>query len=351
MKNLIFTLILISGFGITLFGQGETESYTALRVTGNSVPVIDGTIETVWDRVPRVPLTKVPVGGLADDNITVPDPDPSDYYAEFGMVWNDEGLYVIFGVVDDVLVIYEDNDPTNSTPADKWWRDDNINLLFSKDLLNNSFTQWEFAWQPGIDQEEKLSSDDWLNPAEIDISLVSSAWHQDGTAWTLETFISWEAFDDGNAVITPDMDIHLEARARDDDDDGVDDNTWETMFQWSTTNYNIENDGIGMGTVTLSSTEVTPVGIENLSNDPLKASLVPNSTTGMTRLQLSLDSPGHVSISLYNLSGKPVKKSVLDHRPAGSQVIPMNFTDLNAGVYLLKVTSDQQSSTLKFVKR
>ena len=351
MKKFTFTFIIVVVFGLAVFAQ-DTETYTALKVTGDNVPVIDGTIDAIWDNVQIVPLEKVPEqGGVVHSNITVPNPEPDDYYAEFGLLWDEDGLYALFRVVDDVLVIFEDYDTGNDTPADKWWVDDNINLLFSKNLLNNSFTQWEFAWQPGIDQEEKLSSDDWLNAALIDISLVSSAWYQNGTTWTLETFISWDAFDDGNAVITPDMDIFLEARARD-DDDMVENDPWETMFQWSTTNYDIETNGEGFGTVTLSSTEVTaPEAIRDMLNDPLEAQLVPNYSGGITSLRLSLDKPGEVSITVYGISGKRVNGFVLDNRIAGEQSIPLDLSSLQQGVYLIHVNSGNNSSVLKYIKQ
>ncbi len=351
MKKFTLTFFIVAVFGLAVFAQ-DTESYTALKVTGGNVPTIDGTIDAVWDNVEIVPLEKVPEqSGVVHANITVPNPDPTDYYAEFGMLWDDDGMYFLFRVVDDIIVIFEDYDAGNTTPADKWWADDNINLLFSKDLLNNTFTQWEFAWQPNIDQEEKLSSDDWLNAAEIDISLVSSAWYQDGNTYTLETFIDWEAFDDGNAVITPDMDIYLEARARDDDDMVVD-NPWESMFQWSTVNYDIETSGIGFGTVTLSSTEVVvPSAAKDLLNDQFDALLVPSYSTGSTQLQLTLDKPGDVSIKVYDMSGKRVNGFVLENRTAGENIVPLDLNSLQQGVYLVNVLSGNSSSVLKYIKQ
>lgn len=352
MKKFTFTFFIISIFGLAVFAQ---ESYMAMKVTGDNVPVIDGTIDAIWDNVLIVPLEKVPEkDGSIHPNITVPDPEPDDYYAEFGLLWNEDGLYALFRVVDDVIVIFEDFDPDNATPADKWWVDDNINLLFNKDLSNNTdalFTQWEFAWQPGIDQEEKLSSSDWLNAALIDISLVSSAWNQDGTTWTLETFIDWEAFADGSAVITPDMDIYMEARARDDDDEAVDD-PWEAMFQWSTTNYEIENTGEGLGTVTLSSEEVTaPEAVNSTSENVLAARLVPSLSTGNTQLWISLDTPSDITVTLFDMSGKQVDELVFNNQSAGDNDIALDFSFLQQGVYLIHVNSGNNSNVLKYVKQ
>jgi hypothetical protein len=347
MKNLIFVFMMILICQVKVIGQ--TESYVAKFVSEANAPVIDGNIDAIWNEVEQVPLLKVPeIGGIVHSNITEPQPAEDDFSASFGMIWNDNGMFFIFTVVDEKIVI-EDDDPTlSAVPADKWWTDDNINLLFSKDLLNNSFTQWEFAWQPGIDQEEKLSSDDWLNPALIDISLVSSAWNQDGDTWTLETFISWNAFADGTIVITPGQDIYLEARARDDDDDGP----WESMFQWSTTNYEIEKTGVGMGTVTLSTTEIeVPTGLSNLTVQPQNINLYPSISSGLTNIHLNLDRTDHVTVNIYSLNGEVADKIFYNNVSKGNNVLSMNLSHLEQGLYIVVVNSDTFTGIMKFAKQ
>ena len=117
MKKFTFIIFIVTLFSLAIFAQ-DTESYTALKVTGDNVPVIDGTIDALWDNVEIVPLEKVPeIGGVVHTNITVPDPTEDDFYAEFGMVWNEDGMYFLFRVVDDVIVIFEDYNTSNSTPA------------------------------------------------------------------------------------------------------------------------------------------------------------------------------------------------------------------------------------------
>ncbi|MBN2275896.1 MAG: T9SS type A sorting domain-containing protein [Bacteroidales bacterium] len=338
MRRIFFILLFVLS---AIMGWSQ-ESYTALKVTGDNVPVIEGTIDAIWNAVEIVPLAKVP----DNSNITEPNPDASDYYAEFGMLWNDDGMFFIFRVTDEKIVI-EDDDPTlDVVPADKWWTDDNINLLFSKDLVNTTFTQWEFAWQPGINQEEKLSSDDWLNAAKIDISLVQSAWYQDGTTWTLETFINWQSFNDGVVSITPDQVIYLEARARDDDDGG----TWESMFQWSTTNYEIESTGEGFGSVTLSSQEVQPVsGISVISDVNDEVSVYPNPFHQITNLMLNLDQPGRVVVELYSFDGRKLTTLLDEFRSEGKQVMLLNMRNYNKGSYLLKLNTVNGSRVIKLL--
>lgn len=352
MKKITFTILITLVFGLITLAQ-DTESYTALKVTGDNIPVIDGTIDAIWSNVEIVPLTKVPeIDGEVHPNITVPDPEPDDYYAEFGMLWNEDGMYFLFTVVDDIIVIYEDYDTGNDTPADKWWWDDNINILFSKDLVNSTFTQWEFAWQPGIDQEEKLTSNDWLNPMPdgMETEFVESAWYNDGDTWTLETFISWDAF--LGSTYTAGGDIYLETRARDDDDDGVESNSWETMFQWSTVNYDIENTGEGLGTVTLSVEEVqAPSAISNVVAHFDQMGLYPNPSSGNSELHLALEDRGDVIVSVYDISGRFIKDIVFNNRPAADNSLPLNLEELSQGTYLLQVHSNNNSGVLKYVKQ
>ena len=341
MKKLIFTFLFAVPL-LTAVAQ-NTESYTALKIPDGKAPAIDGVIDNIWDNVEIVPLLKVP----DNTNITVPNPDPSDFYAEIGMLWNDTGMFFLFRVTDDKILI-EDDDPTLSVvPADKWWTDDNINILFSKDLVNTSFTQWEFAWQEGINQEEKLSSDDWLNAAKIDISMVQSAWYQDGNNWSLETFINWLSFNDGSVTITPGMKIFLEARARDDDDGG----TWESMFQWSTTNYSVESTGEGMGEVTLSDTEVeVPTNISNLNIDYEPLTVYPNPATEFARLNLYLNKPGKVSVKIIDIYGKEITTVLNELRPAGEQIIPLDIRALSNGNYLVRINTMNETKVVKLTK-
>jgi len=342
MKKLIFTLLFALPF-LAAVAQITNESYTALKIPDGKAPVIDGVIDNIWNNVEIVPLLKVP----DNTNITEPNPDPTDFYAEIGMLWNDDGIFFLFKVTDDVIVI-EDDDPTLSVvPADKWWTDDNINILFSKDLVNASFDQFEFAWQEGIDQEEKLSSDDWLNAALIDGSMVQSAWYQDGTDWSLETFINWQSFNNGSVTITPGMKIYLEARARDDDDGG----SWESMFQWSTTNYAVESTGEGLGEVTLSANEIeVPTGITEQSSDFNQEIIYPNPAADFARLSFNLEKPGLISVKILDLDGKEITTVLNELRPQGKQIIPLETRNLAKGNYLVKIITADGSKVVKLVK-
>ena len=176
---------------------------------------------------------------------------------------------------------------------------------------------------------------------------MESAWYNDGTTWILETFIDWTAFDNGLAFVAAEDVIYLEARARDDDD--ID--SWESMFQWSTTNYDVENTGEGMGAVTLSSTEVEPASVRSALDGFGTLSLYPNPATSMAELHLKLDRPGDVSLRISDLTGKEVGTLLFQGQAAGAHTFPVNVGSLRQGVYFMHVRSGSEESVLKFIKK
>ena len=123
MRKLYLLIILMLTIGIRAGAQDVvTESYSALKVTGANVPVIDGTIDPIWKGVKLVKLTKTPLKyGEPDPQLTNQHPDSTDLSADIGMLWNLEGMFFRFRVTDDQKVIYEDFYLDNATPADMWW--------------------------------------------------------------------------------------------------------------------------------------------------------------------------------------------------------------------------------------
>jgi hypothetical protein len=350
MKKAIFTLLIALICGFSAFAQ-DFETYTALKVGAANTPAVDGTVDNIWKSVTLVPCLKVPeVGGEIHPNITQPAPTPADFSISWGMIWNSDGMYFLLKIVDDKIMIVEDYYTDNSVAADYWWVDDNINILFSKDLVNNSFEQWEFAYQEGVDQEEKLTSSLWAPPQQIDENLVKTKWSHDGTTWYLETFINWDAFADGNITINPGMKVYFEVRGRDDDDgEGV---AWTSMYHWSTVNYNAETDGIGLGEVTLSATEVQPstVSVPYTKNQS-GMELYPSVSDGSTQLMVNLAKQGNVSVAVYDMTGKRVNSFNFNDKPAGNNIIPLNLASLQQGMYILNVSSASGSGSLKYVKK
>jgi hypothetical protein len=310
--------------------RAQTESYTALKATGGNIPVIDGTIDAIWNQVAIVAVAKSPINPTYN---TEPNPLPDDFKADFGMLWADEGMYYLIKIVDDILCY--DDDP-------QWWHDDNVNILFSKDLTNTTFTELEFAWYPNRDEELKAISLRGIDPA-----YVAGKWNKDLNTYTLECFIDWRCF---TTSPTPGGNMGVEIRARDDDDDGGH-TYWESMFQWSTTNYEIENTGEGMGTVTLSTTEVTiPSSISEKESETSSLDVYPNPCMDNVLLTQRLDRPGRVCIDLYDIFGKKLAVLSDEYRKAGEQQISLDVRNISKGNYILRVKTDSGINTVSLVK-
>ena len=143
------------------------------------------------------------------------------------------------------------------------------------------------------------------------------------------------------------MKIYLEARARDDDDGG----TWESMFQWSTTNYSVESTGEGMGEVTLSATEVeVPTAITEHFSGLNQEIIYPNPVNDFARLSFNLNEPGMVTVKILNLDGKEINTVINELRPQGKQIIPLETKNLSKGNYLVKIVNANGSKVVKLVK-
>jgi hypothetical protein len=93
------------------------------------------------------------------------------------------------------------------------------------------------------------------------------------------------------------------------------------------------------------------VAVSYLVNDQLNARLAPSYSSGITQLRLSLNNPGEVSVTVYDIGGKRVKGLVPNHRTAGEHNIPLDLTSLQQGVYLINVRLGNSSSLLKYIKQ
>ena len=73
----------------------------------------------------------------------------------------------------------------------------------------------------------------------------------------------------------------------------------------------------------------------------------PNPFNGNTTLTFTATQAGDASIVVYNLIGEKVIDMNLGSVAAGTQNVQLDFTSLNAGIYLLSVTAAGETSTLR----
>jgi hypothetical protein len=93
------------------------------------------------------------------------------------------------------------------------------------------------------------------------------------------------------------------------------------------------------------------VGINHVNTavknvNSINSKIYPNPSDGITNVELSLDNSEFVTFEVFNIIGSKVNHTVVGNLPAGNIVVPFNM-DLNAGIYLLKVTAGKKTSTQK----
>ncbi len=89
----------------------------------------------------------------------------------------------------------------------------------------------------------------------------------------------------------------------------------------------------------------------DLKKNSFKASIYPNPASDMVQIDFSLPERSVVNIDLFNTNGqlaKTLDKAVFD---SGNQNKEISLQSLSMGVYWIRITSENDSQTLKLVKR
>lgn len=78
----------------------------------------------------------------------------------------------------------------------------------------------------------------------------------------------------------------------------------------------------------------------------------PNPFYGQTTLTYRLTSPGQVQLTLYDLTGKPVRRLVsAPMQEAGTYQVELQAGQLPAGVYLCQLVTDKEQQTIRLIAR
>ncbi len=73
----------------------------------------------------------------------------------------------------------------------------------------------------------------------------------------------------------------------------------------------------------------------------------PNPFTGITSVDVTLVERANVSVEIYSVTGQKVKEQSFGQYPAGMFKLDVNASDLNTGIYLLKVKAGDKATTTR----
>jgi hypothetical protein len=89
--------------------------------------------------------------------------------------------------------------------------------------------------------------------------------------------------------------------------------------------------------------------VEEVNENVTLGKIYPNPATDIANLSLSLDNAEYVKIDLVNSLGQTVKTVSDGQLGSGRHLIEMNTTDLNKGVYFVRVAVNNNVVTERFI--
>ena len=103
-------------------------------------PMIDGLIDESWSALEWQAMDQLWVGEK---------PEKNDFIGKFKLMWNEDALYVLAHITDDVL------EDTHSNPLNKYWDDDCLEIFIDEDASkgNHQYTHNAFAYHIALDQK------------------------------------------------------------------------------------------------------------------------------------------------------------------------------------------------------
>lgn len=113
-------------------------------------------------------------------------------------------------------------------------------------------------------------------------------------------------------------------------------------------------DGIGIGInwkigYALGDTVINNVGITEQRSDLISA-LYPNPCSGAVRLRYQISDIGYLTLDLYSISGLKIGRLMNEKRMPGTYDMEVDLSDLPAGVYFFRLTTDEGMEMAKVVK-
>lgn len=136
--------------------------YDAPRAT--TAPVIDGSADAVWERAAWTPIDVFWLG-------TQPNPSAQDYSGRYKALWDEDYLYLLVDITDDVLY-----DGVRD-PLDRYWEDDTVELFIDENKNGGQHgyntSAWAYHISTYLDVVDSTTGGAKLLNDHIDSRLVS----------------------------------------------------------------------------------------------------------------------------------------------------------------------------------
>jgi hypothetical protein len=116
--------------------SSDRNHYNAPRAT--SAPVIDGVIDSIWNGAPWAPIDVFWLGSQR--------PVAQDFSGRYKAMWDQNNLYLLFDITDDVL--YD----ATANPLERYWDDDSVEIFIdeNKNGGNHRYNTSAWAYHVGI---------------------------------------------------------------------------------------------------------------------------------------------------------------------------------------------------------
>lgn len=283
---------------------------TAIAYKTSTPPNIDGLIDNVW--------TKEKITQFAAENKLVGTDFTTDDLSGYAkMIWDDNNVYLLTVVTDDVK--------TNDSP--NTYEDDNVEFYF--DSNNGKATsyqaddvQYSFAWNDGTT-----------------IGVLPSGRAKDGIVYSItdtdngyivEASIPWATI---QGTPAHDLEIGFDFMINDDDDGSGRDG----KLSWNASADQAWQDASYFGTVKLNGNEIL-VSAKQTENN-LSVSVYPNPANK----QLFINGLNtEFNYQIFDLAGKLFL--------SGKSKNSVNIINLDKGIYMINITDNNNNYNIKFIK-
>ncbi len=292
---------------------------------GDPIPVQDG--QLVINKVENGSITADAAAteeawASAMTNIIGSRATMEDYYATFGVLYDDENLYLYFSVIDEWL------DFQAST-----WNTDAIEMYFDGDDSK----------EETFDGTNDFQVTCPLGAADVTEWVGTGDFPRDGIVYTLaETDLGYDV-----EIALPLVDFDLtdpfgfDVALNDADDTAArEDQPWWWGGQGSSWNTPLDWNSVTFGTAT--AVEETP---SNIPTDLTLQQNYPNPFNPTTAIRYDLVSAGHTRLVVYDIIGHEVAVLVDGYQSAGEHRVEFDGTGLASGTYFYQLETGSTTIT------